>query len=461
MEDEEECDPSKFSFFEVPEFTSINDCPDDQYFETRLRELVRMTCPPDKGEVPPVDKAKEEADDDAVNLEKATAEPPSKSFSDPRFLREGSSQTLSTFGQTDRGTLSDCQMDQSPESQPDNSQMLMMDRSPIDCQMSSPSPLPSPPGDEPLTPQKQFLLLSHTLRHPDGSSNPDLSDMKRSPGNGQSSSDQEDEIRLNLTTYTDAVNGNQNEPCNRSVGSEQTVSEEAKPKKKESNNIAARLLRLFGSTRKKNANKIEERRSKSCDRQLEESVSPPYKEILQKDFRSASSSPLKRTEKNKKGKTVKEGKKKGKEKEGSLEGRGTPSTLSLAPTEWEFQNGTEEDERNGNKRKEDEEGKRPKYDQRYNSQPSVGRHAFLPASSLQELSLQREDRKSSGYDSLEGESSSLDSSNDNNELLNGNLHAAIEYAVPSDQKEALQCYDEVNQLKMEIKRHPNILRREY
>jgi len=464
MEDDEECDPSKFSFFEVPEFTSRNDCPDDQYFETRLRELVRMTCPPDKREAPPVasvDKAKEGADGDAVNLDNA-AEPSNKSFSDPRFLREGSSQTLSTFGQTDRGPLSDCQMDQSPESQPDNSQMLM-DRSPVDCQMSSPSPLPSPPDDEPLTPQKQFLLLSQTLRHPDGSSNPDLnlvaiSDMKRSPGNGQSSSDQEDEIRLNLTTYTDAVNGNQNEPCNRSVGSELPVSE-AKPKKKESNNIAARLLRLFGSTRKKNANKIEERRSKSCDRQLEESL-PPYKEVLQKDFRSASSSPLKRTEKNKKGKTMKEGKggKKGKEKEGSLEGRGTPSTLSLAPTEWEFQNGTEEDERNGNKK--EEEGRRPKYDQRYNSQPSAGRHAFLPASSLQELSLQREDRKSSGYDSLEGESSSLDSSNDNNELLNGNLHAATEYAVPSDQKEALH-YDEVNQLKMEIKRHPNILRREY
>merc|ERR1711881_586492 len=106
------------------------------------------------------------------------------------------------------------------------------------------------------------------------------------------------------------------------------------------------------------------------------------------------------------------------------------------------------DERNGNKN-ENTEGRRPKYDQRYNSQPSAGRHAFLPASSLQELSLQREDRKSSGYDSLEGESSSLDSSNDNNELLNGNLHPAIEYAVPSDQKEALQCYDEVNQLKME------------
>ena len=483
MEDDEECDPSKFSFFEVPEFTSRNNCPDDQYFETRLRELVKMTCPPpDKGEGL-VDKAKEDAvDDDAVKLDKAVG-PSNKSFSDPRFLREGSSQTLSTFGQTDRGPLSDsCQMDQqSPESRPDNSQMmLMLDRSPVDCQMESPSPLPSPPDDEPLTPQKQFLLLSHTLRHPDGSSNPDLnlattaiSDMKRSPGNGQSSSDQEDEIRLNLTTYTDAVNGNQNEPCNRSVGSsEQLQVSEAKPKKKESNNIAARLLRLFGSTRKKNASKIEERRSKSCDRQLEEAALPKNKEVLQKDFRSASSSPMKRTEKNnKKSKTGKEGKGgkgKGREREDCMmEGRETPSTLSLAPTEWEFQNGTEEeDERNGNAKTEVGNGGslRPKYDQRYNLQPSAGRHAFLPASSLQELSLQRDDRKSSGYDSLEGESSSLDSSNDNNELLNGNVHhntpTAIEYAVPSDQKEALQ-YDEVNQLKMEIKRHPNILRREY
>merc|ERR550525_1461366 len=195
--------------------------------------------------------------------------------------------------------------------------MLMLDHSPVDCQMESPSPLPSPPDDEPLTPQKQFLLLSHSLRHPDGSSNPDLnlattaiSDMKRSPGNGQSSSDQEDEIRLNLTTYTDAVNGNQNEACNRSVGSsEQLQVSEAKPKKKESNNIAARLLRLFGSTRKKNGSKIDERRSKSCDRQLEEAALPKNKEVLQKDFRSASSSPMKRTEKNnKKSKTGKEGK---------------------------------------------------------------------------------------------------------------------------------------------------------
>merc|ERR1719322_994546 len=110
---------------------------------------------------------------------------------------------------------------------------------------------------------------------------------------------------------------------------------------------------------------------------------------------------MKRTEKNnKKSKTGKEGKGgkgKGREREDCMmEGRETPSTLSLAPMEWEFQNGTEEDdERNGNAKTEVGNGGslRPKYDQRYNLQPS----------SLQELSLQRDDRKSSGYDSLEGE----------------------------------------------------------
>ena len=468
MEDEEECDPSKFSFFEVPEFTSRNDCPDDHYFETRLRELVRMTCAPDKASdalAIPDDKA-----DGTETEDKETTT--NKAFSDPRFLRGDSCQTLSTFGQIDRSPLSDCHMDGSPDSQTDGGPTsftdpahMMTDRSPADFPMDSPPPLPSPPG-EPLTPQKQFLLLSHSLRHPDGSSNPDLNlqmgGTKRSPGNGQSSSDQEEEVQLNLTTYTDAVNGNQNEQSNRFVGSEPNVSE-AKPKKKESNNIAARLLRLFGSTRKKNLNKIDERRSKSCDRELEE-VLPKYKEVLQKDFRSASSSPLKRTDRNKKekGKTSKETKadkaaRKGRRDADIMQTSGTPSTLSLAPTEWEYQ--VQEDEKNGNQK----ESRLTIFDQRCSTNPSSGRHSFLPSYSLQDLGLARQtqDRKSSGYDSLEGESSSLDSSQENQELLNGNLESVTEYAVPSDQRNPGLQYDEVNQLKMDIKRHPNILRREY
>jgi hypothetical protein len=440
MEDEEECDPSKFSFFEVPEFTARKDGPDGDYFETRLRELVRMTGGGDGGAEPAA--APRVADDRA---EAAGREATNKAFSDPRFLREGSCQTLSTFGQADRSPGSDWPLEPEPG---------LTDHSPADCSMDSPSPLPSPPG-EPLTPQKQFLLLSHSLRHPDGSSNPDinlgLGGAKRSPGNGQSSSDQEDEIRLHLTSYTDAVNGN--EACNgRPVGGGPT--EAPRPKKKESNNIAARLFRLFGSSRKKNLNKIDCQRSKSCDRELEESL-PKYKEVLQKDFRSASSSPLKQRDKHKKdkAKAVKESKadkaRKGRREGNLMETSGTPSTLSLAPTEWEYQQ-QEEDARNGNPA------------EMYGSlSGGSGRLAFLAGSSLQELRAAAQDRKSSGYDSLEGESSSLDSSHDNGELRNGNPGQAVEYAVPSDQREGGLHYDEVNQLKMEIKRHPNILRRDY
>ena len=47
IDDEVECDPSKLSFFEVPEFTICNnapsnECPDDHYFETRLKELSKI-----------------------------------------------------------------------------------------------------------------------------------------------------------------------------------------------------------------------------------------------------------------------------------------------------------------------------------------------------------------------------------------------------------------------------------
>merc|ERR1712012_1489018 len=103
-------------------------------------------------------------------------------------------------------------------------------------------------NQDPITPQKQFLLLSQSLRHPDGSSDPDLTS-KRSPGNGQSSSDQEDE-----DVIENIINDN--------------VREE-KPKKTEWT-FAARLLRLFSSKRSKSTHTAA-KRSKSCDRELESS----------------------------------------------------------------------------------------------------------------------------------------------------------------------------------------------
>ena len=106
-----------------------------------------------------------------------------------------------------------------------------------------------------------------------------------------------------------------------------------------------------------------------------------------------------------------------------------------------------------------------KLDLQLNSQS--GRNTYLQQRILMHETLQRNqqaDRKSSGYDSLEGESSSLDSSQDNNEVIfNGNCQDTIPsyYSVPSDQKDNDIPYDEVNILKMEIKRHPNILHRAY
>ena len=97
----------------------------------------------------------------------------------------------------------------------------------------------------------------------------------------------------------------------------------------------------------------------------------------------------------------------------------------------------------------------PRLSSYYGPEPS--RQSFLV-----ELGVVRQgtrDRKSSGYDSLEGESSSLDSEHLNNEL---NLKSGtLQYSVPSDQQDSGLHYDTVSRLKMDIKRHPNILRPDY
>ena len=62
-----------------------------------------------------------------------------------------------------------------------------------------------------LTPQKNFQLLSEHLRHPDGSSNPELNHVveqkgERSPGNGRSSSDQENDNSIEVVQETSENN---------------------------------------------------------------------------------------------------------------------------------------------------------------------------------------------------------------------------------------------------------------
>ena len=229
-------------------------------------------------------------------------------------------------------------------------------------------------SSEPMTPQKQFLLLSQSLRHPDGSSNPDVS--SKTP---------EDEVMVE-----DIINCNNQEPS--------VIEEEVKPKKKSEMTFAARLLRLFSYKKSKNKNpEHSSKRSQSCDRQLEKTVLKNDRSI------SASSSPLKQRHKMKSKDDI----------------AMTPvSCLSLAQsTEWEYQ--MKQDQDNAN------------------SRPG--------------------DRKSSGYDSLEErENSSLDSSHDIMDNVTDMLGNTLNYAVPSDVN--TNNYDDIHQLKMDISRHPNILR---
>ena len=236
---------------------------------------------------------------------------------------------------------------------------------------------------EAMTPQKQFLLLSQSLRTPDGSSDPDLASRLEDRDNGNCDENYNENDAME--NGNDAMeNDNDHAP----------IENVPKPKL----TFAARLLRLFGSRRHKTQPRPGER-SQSWDRELGAGGQEPAQaRRLHKEARCASSSP---------GKQRQARRMKRKEKEKG----DTVSCLSLAPTEWEFS-----------------EARR---------QPPQ----------------QQADRKSSGYDSLdspEGESSSLDSSSEP-------VYPAPAYAVPHQPVSSLH-YDEVTQLKMEIRRHPSILR---
>ena len=327
--EDEELDPSQFSFFSVPDFANNNGASGD-YFQARLRALARIGEDTINGNVEAVEAAP------APGGGEDTA--PASSFSDPRFLY-GSYREMATFSAEARAE-----------------------------------------DTEPMTPQKQFLLLSQSLRAPDGSSDPDLASRLEDRDNGNCEDHCEDNDAME--NHNEAMeNDNDHDPM------------ENVPKPKLT--FAARLLRLFGSRRHKAQPRPGER-SQSCDRQLEAGGQEAAQaRRLHKEARCASSSP---------GKQRQARRQKRKEK------GDTVSCLSLAPTEWEFS-----------------EARRPPQ--------------------------QQADRKSSGYDSLdspEGESSSLDSSSEP-------VYPAPAYAVPHQAASSLH-YDEVTQLKMEIRRHPSILR---
>ena len=181
---------------------------------------------------------------------------------------------------------------------------------------------------------------------------------------------------------------------------------QVQPRKKSEQTFASKFRLFFSKRYKKEKCKTTiDKRSKSCDRELEESCK---KEDKTPAIRSASCSPLKQRER---------------------EAARTPvaSCLSLAPTEWEF-----------------------------HLQDAINGNNTSITSNTAKISG---DRKSSGYDSLEGESSSIDS----NQEVSQSQGNTLNYAVPTDNKSinsAMQ-YDDISVLKNEIRRYPNILRRAY
>lgn len=279
--DDEKIDASKLSFFEVPDFAAIDN-------NDRIKQTFK----------------------DFEELQN------NKNNEDPRFI-QNSDEKLATFSSSVQASKTEIEEFK----------------------------------QESITPQKQFLLLSQSLRHPDGSSNPELNEMnngqneeqkkqlllpQRSPGNGRSSSDLENDNKVDNHSQQNSPNNNHIE-----VVPEQEIE---KPK---SSRFSFKFLRIFGSTRSK---KNDQRRAKSVDRKLENV----------KEKRCSSSSPM----------------------VPKCENIQDPSMMSAISTEWEFE--PQEDEANGN--------------------------LFDNIMIQKKPQNVTKDRKSSGYDSLGGdESSSLDS----------------------------------------------------
>jgi hypothetical protein len=274
---------------------------------------------------------------------------------------------------------------------------------------------------EAMTPQKNFFLLSQSLRHPDGSSNPELNiqpenKTQRSPGNGRSGS--EDDL-------------NRDNDCQHNNNFEQQQDEDdeldvKEPEPSRSKRFGLRFLKIFSSTRQKSSsnNKTEEiKRSKSCDRKLEENQKNSEKiSNSKKQSRSSSSSPALKSS-NKLSIFKNGGQKNQPQTNVQLQQQQsvmyalqqqqqhvapmieTPSNMSLS-TEWEFCNSDLPHQKAERKT--------------HRSIHTNFDHIIIKSGSgrVAPMSTNKRngDRKSSGYDSLGGdESSSLDSSQDSHQ----------------------------------------------
>merc|ERR1712223_743019 len=347
--DDEKVDASKLSFFQVPDFAAIDGNENDRIMQTF--------------------KDFEELQNNKNNEE--------TSYEDPRF-KQDISEKLHTFSSKTEI----------------NQQLISSVPSPQISIQQQKQQLKS----ELITPQKQFLLLSQSLRHPDGSSNPELNIMniaeqqlppqQRSPGNGRSSSDMENDNKIDnycpdTTQESTTVEVAATSPNNNSVITEMVVPIENSSSEKPTNKFGFRFLRFFGSTRSKktnNSNNQHGRRAKSVDRKLEKVRNNSMSGI--KEVKSSSSSPMVGTKIMSTPPSS----------SGNLE---DPAMLSIS-TEWEFE--PQEDEKNGNN------------DSSGTKHTSTLFENILIQKKLISAGKISKDRKSSGYDSLGGdESSSMDS----------------------------------------------------
>ncbi|QQP52615.1 Uncharacterized protein FKW44_004817, partial [Caligus rogercresseyi] len=208
-------------------------------------------------------------------------------------------------------------------------------------------------------PQKQFKLLGESLRHPDGSSNPELSQKELSDlYNNNNTIDQSEGL---MNDSVEEINGNTVLSNDKELKNSFS--------KKEPSRFSFRIFRFF-----KSKNKDDSSRSKSCERARFLDNNKVLGLISKKSSSSRSASP-------------------------SVAAKtSSPDTESVAPsvmsmdTEWEYQQ-----------------------QQQQHQTQSCNFPNYPPPSSYACNVVKygvTGDRKSSGYDSIGGESSSLDSNED-------------------------------------------------
>ena len=201
------CDPAKLNYFKVPDFNQVKDnmADQDNIISQRFKEFAQL-----EQNLAEQKRLEQEKENDRF-------------FDDPRFSAE-QKEVLLTFSRNVRGSH------------------LRVNNFAPGPRQSSPKPKMG------LTPQKQFQLLSQSLRHPDGSSNPELNIEQRSPGNGRSSSDLEEDS-INHNNAANDSNDNVVSAPIKVVKDNDNKSRSESPAPK-NNRFGFRFLKIFGSTRK-------------------------------------------------------------------------------------------------------------------------------------------------------------------------------------------------------------------